>query len=251
MSVASGSSYSYGGRGGGFNRARRFGKAKFVRHPLYRNIRLKTQFDVNSRVVSADYFLQMTAATDGSAAILMISGDGAWSSSGQAIAQPLVLGYYSNDRFNSVSSGFKEYTIVGVKATFTPHRVVTAAVNSVQRAYQSSYVSDHTIISVLNINGITDQVVLGKSKPKSYLPEEKLVRYMKFGYYTDTQFSKKYIKTTGGTAAGITRQTWIEDEQEDVPAIVIRAESPGVNGLNIGEVHVRVYYRFQGKNLAN
>lgn len=58
---------------------------------------------------------------------------------------------------------------------------------------------------------VTDQVVLGKSKPKSHMPEEKLQRYMKFGYYVDTQFSKKFLKTSGG-AGPPTRQTWIGDE---------------------------------------
>lgn len=122
----------------------------------------------------------------------------------------MVLGYYPDPRFDSAAAGFKEYTIVGVKVIFTPHRFVTTNAGAAQKAYQSSYVSDHTVITGLNIVGISDDVVLGQAKPKSHLPEEKLVRYLKFGYYAESQFAKRYLKTTGGGAA--TRQTWIGDE---------------------------------------
>lgn len=161
----------------------------------------------------------------------------------------MVLGYYHEPRFNACAAGFKEYTIVGVKVTYTPHRVVsTTAADAVQVAYQSSIITDHTTITALNINAINDQTVLGQSKPKSYMPEEKMVRYLRFGYYADTQFSKKYLRTTGGGT--ITRQTWVTDEQEEVPAIVIRTVSSLGQGAELGEVHIRVYYRFQGKSLA-
>lgn len=125
------SSFAYGNGAARSKFGRRGYKKRFYRHPMFRNIRLKPLFDVNSRVVSADYFLTMTAATNGTEAVMMVTGDGAWSSSGQAVATPLVLGYFSDARFDSCAAGFKEYTIVGVKVTYTPHRVVTAAVNAV------------------------------------------------------------------------------------------------------------------------
>lgn len=154
---------------------------------------------------------------------------------------------YPNNRFDSAAAGFKEYTVVGVKLIYVPHRIITGVVGSTQQAYQSSLVSDHTEVSALNISAITDQIILGKSKPKSHLPEERLTRYLKFSYYVDTQFSKKYLRTSGGSG-GITRQRWLQDEEEDVPCIVARINAIGA-GTQTGDVQIRVYYKFQGKSL--
>lgn len=206
------------------------GKPRFITHPMFRGIRLKPNFDVNSRVVSVDYFTTLISATDTPRAVILVTGDGFYSSEGRTGNQAPALNYFNNARFNSAASGFKEYTIVGVKVTFVPHRLVTASVGIMQFSYQSSIVSDHTDITSLNVVQITDQVALGKSKPKSYTPEEKLQRYMKFSYYVDSQFSKRYLKTTGGTAAGIDRQTWITDEEEEVPGILIVNQAQG-NGI--------------------
>lgn len=55
-------------------------------------------------------------------------------------------------------------------------------------------------------------------------------RYMKFGYYVDSQFSKRFLKTTGGATAGVNRVTWLGDENEDVPGILLRYTSIGGTG---------------------
>lgn len=116
--------FNYRRRQGGFH-----GKPRYVTHPMFRGIRLKPNFDVNSRVVSVDYFASLVAATDGTTATMLITGDGYYTSSAQALGAPMIFAYFPNARFDSAASGFKEYTIVGVKVTFVPHRVVTSAVN--------------------------------------------------------------------------------------------------------------------------
>lgn len=179
---------------------------------------------------------------------MLITGDGYYTSQNRAQAQPPILTYFPNARFDAASSGFKEYTIVGVKVMYVPHIAITGAAGTMQKTYQSSYVADHTDITALNNNAITDSVVLGKSKPKSNTAVEKMTRYMKFGYYVDSQFSKRFLKTTGG--ANTTRMTWVGDEGETVPGIVLRGNAAFAIAEVLGEVQIRVYYKFQGKSLA-
>lgn len=62
---------------------------------------------------------------------MLITGDGYWSTNGVAGNAPMALTYFPNNRFDNMASGFKEYTIVGVKVTFLPVRIVTAGVNTV------------------------------------------------------------------------------------------------------------------------
>lgn len=135
--------------------------------------------------------------------------------------------------------------------TFVPMIPITASSGNYMLPVQSSFVSDVKTRVNATIGTVTDQLVLGLEKPKIHLPNIPITRYLKFGYYVDSQMGAGFLPTTGGTVTS--REQYFTDAGDAVPGIILRAngfKGSGVGDQIIGEVMIRVYYQFQGKRIA-
>jgi len=77
----------------------------------------------------------------------------------------------------------------------------------------------------------TDGIVLGLEKPKIHMSNQAITRYLKFGYYADSQMHSPFIKTTDGTTAN--REMYVIDGDDVVPGIILRAN--GFKGAATGD----------------